>query len=124
MALPLTSHGPAWHGEDLMRRVPRSEWMEWLDSLSMAGPVQVLPLEIGASESHHRFCGADYDPFDDVVEIGLADDVGPLRLLLDRPSEILISGPWEQPNHVTILAEDGPVVIRAVDSQAPRLRSV
>jgi hypothetical protein len=98
--------------EATMRRIPRSEWIEWLDSLAITSKVAVV-----ADEDHRpanggwTFRSADYDPFDDVVEIVLDDERGHLRVLLESPSEILAVGPDCDPEHITILSADGPLVI-------------
>lgn len=100
-----------------MRRIPRSEWIEWLDGLQITGKVAVV------SDDHAEprdggwvFRSADYDPFDDVVEIVLDDDRGRLRVLVESPSEILAVGTDGNPDHITILAPDGPFVItRSLD---------
>ncbi|MGF1666723.1 MAG: hypothetical protein ACFCVC_10680 [Acidimicrobiia bacterium] len=104
-----------------MRRIPRSEWIEWLDSLALSSKVAVV------SDEDHRpanggwtFRSADYDPFDDVVEIVLDDERGRLRVLLESPSEILAVGADSDPEHITILSADGPLVIaRALSASSP-----
>jgi hypothetical protein len=106
--------------EATMRRIPRSQWIEWLDSLAPSTKVAVV------SDEDHRpanggwtFRSADYDPFDDVVEIVLDDERGRLRVLLESPSEILAVGPDGDPEHITILSADGPLVITRALSDVP-----
>ena len=98
--------------EDTMRRIPRCDWIEWLDALVLSTKVAIV------SDEDHRpteggwtFRSADYDPFDDVLEIVLDDERGRLRVLLESPSEILSVGPDCDPEHITILSADGPLVI-------------
>ncbi len=106
--------------EATMRRIPRSEWIEWLDALTLSSKVAVV-----SDEDHQPANGgwnlrsADYDPFDDVVEIVLDDERGRLRVLLESPSEILAVGPDGDPEHITILSADGPLVITRALSAAP-----
>lgn len=103
-----------------MRRIPRCDWIEWLDALSPRTKVAIV------SDEDHRlatggwtFRSADYDPFDDVVEIVLDDDGGRLRVLVESPTEILAIGTDCNPDHITILARDGRLEItRALDRAA------
>jgi hypothetical protein len=98
--------------EATMRRIPRCDWIEWLDALAPSTKVAIV------SDEDHRpanggwtFRSADYDPFDDVLEVVLDDERGHLRVLLESPSEILSVGPDCDPEHITILSADGPLVI-------------
>jgi hypothetical protein len=98
--------------EAIMRRIPRSQWIEWLDELAIDGKVAVVS-DDKCRPTHQGwvFLSAGYDPFDDLVEVMLQDERGPLRLLLESPSEILAVGTDADPEHITILAADGPLVI-------------
>ena len=107
--------------EATMRRIPRSEWIEWLDGLHISGPVAIVSDDrAGPGNGGWIFRSADYDPFEDVLEIVLDDDQGRLRVLLESPSEILAVGTDANPEHVTIIAPDGPLVItRSLDRPTP-----
>jgi hypothetical protein len=95
-----------------MRRIPRTQWIEWLDGLHISGKVAVVSDDHAEpTDGAWSFRSADYDPFDDVVEIVLDDDRGRLRVLVESPSEILAVGTDCNPDHVTIIAPDGPFVI-------------
>jgi hypothetical protein len=109
--------------EATMRRIPRDEWIEWLDGLVISGEVWVVSDDQPRSDTAGwTFRSADFDPFDDVVEIILDDDRGRVRILLESPSEILAVGNDTNPDHLTFIAPDGPLVITR--SPAPVERPV
>ena len=126
MATTMTSLYPAEASEPVMRRIPRVEWMEWFAELAIHGPIDLMPIERSNScadpGTPWRLERADYDAFDDVLELVLSDQTGSLRLLVDGPSEVLAAGTSAETHHVTIIAPDGPVIIRSVEAAA-RLRA-
>jgi hypothetical protein len=95
-----------------MNRVGRRDWIEWLDALKPSTAVD-LPTARGA-DRRWRFKRADYDPFEDVVEIVLEDDVGSLRVLLDAPHAIEYAGPARSPDRIVITTDEGPFELSSV----------
>jgi hypothetical protein len=82
-----------------MRRVDRTEWMEWLDALAIPGAVEILGARSGAHDPL-TFLGADFDPFDDTIEIVLGEGSARLRILLDAPREIWVDGGDDAPQRI------------------------
>lgn len=96
-----------------MRRIPRHEWMEWLDGLDMSEAVVIVSHDgIGGDDRDWRLCSADFDPFENVIEIVLADSERRVRMLVEAPTEILAAGPDRDPSHIKILASDGALVLK------------
>lgn len=111
MATTFTSLHPLETTESVMRRIDRIDWMGWFEALTFEGPVELVPSR--RTTVSWRLDRADYDPFDDVIELVLSDDLATFRLLIDGPSEILAVGTSSAIEHVTIIAEDGPLVVRS-----------
>jgi hypothetical protein len=86
--------------EVTMRRVNRTDWMEWLDALAISGSVEIA----GARECDGpmTFLAADFDPFDDTIEILLSESGARTRILLDSPREIWVDGSDDTPDRVLI----------------------
>lgn len=74
-----------------MERVHRTEWVEWLDGLHIAGPVAVEPPALlSRPPGECLFRAAEYQPLHDTVELVLEDEQGWLRLMLESPTGIWI----------------------------------
>lgn len=94
-----------------MHRVSRSDWIEWLDGLRIQGPIEVSQHPQGRHTGVFRFLGADFAPFEDIIELRLGDAAGAHRVLIDHPSGIWIERHEQIPDWLLIDSQRGHIVI-------------
>lgn len=75
-----------------MQLVKRSDWIEWLDALDLGALVAVEPPSPVSLASVFRFVLADYDPFDDIIEVRLSSEHALRRVLISDPMAIRVDG--------------------------------
>lgn len=85
-----------------MQLVKRSDWIEWLDSLNLGALVVVDPISPASQVSVFRFVLADYDPFDDIIEVRLGSEHALHRVLIADPMTIRVDGVGEATEWVSI----------------------
>ena len=70
-----------------MKRLPRSEWVEELDRVNarIASGFRLVDTEM------REVTGIDYTPMDDVIEVDALSAGHLIRIVLDRPIEVLVS---------------------------------
>jgi hypothetical protein len=95
-----------------MHRVSRSQWIEWLDELRIEGTVEVNQHPHGRSAGVFEFLGADFSPFDDIIELRLRTASGlPRRVLIDHPSGIWTERDQPVSEWLLIDSHDGHTVV-------------
>jgi hypothetical protein len=94
-----------------MHRVGRSEWIEWLDGLRIEGSIEVSQHPQGRLTGVFQFLGADFAPFEDIIEVRLGDGSGAHRVLIDHPSGIWIERPDHVADWLLIDSHSGHIVI-------------
>lgn len=105
-----------------MRRLLRTEWIEWLESLSMEGAVELEGVP-GAKRGPFLLRECDYSPFDDVVELVLdGDAVHPLRVLIDDPRAISYDGASGEIRKIVIETATGRVTLVQTRATPPHHR--
>jgi hypothetical protein len=114
MATTLTPLYPLEAPEEVLHRIPRIEWLEWFEALEFRGPVDVLPAKQSAAGAW-VLDRADFDPFDDVLELVLSHGRDTVRLLIDVPREVLAATEGSAVLHLTVLADSGPIVVRSAE---------
>ena len=94
-----------------MHRVGRSHWIEWLDGLRIEGTVEVNQHPQGRHAGVFQFVGADFAPFEDIIELRLRDGSRQYRVLIDHPSGIWTERDEHVPGWVLIDSGEGHTVI-------------
>jgi hypothetical protein len=80
--------------------------MEWLEDLEFADPVEISgDARLAVTSWHLR--SADFDPFEDLIELVLDDGSGLLRVILEGPLEILVDGDERHPDAIQIRTSEG-----------------
>ena len=115
-----------------MHRVIRSQWIEWLDGLRIEGAVELSQHPQGRSEGVFEFLGADFSPFEDIIELRLAMAGVRRRVLIDHPSGIWTERDQQVPEWLlidshggqTVVARHRPVLHFRVSASAPSALAV
>jgi hypothetical protein len=95
-----------------MHKVIRSHWIEWLDGLRIDGAVELSQDPQGRPAGVFEFLGADFSPFEDIMELSLRVASGELRrVLIDHPSGIWIERSLPAPEWLLIESRSGQTVL-------------
>jgi hypothetical protein len=97
----------------LLERIHTSEWVEWLDTLFITGPVHVEP-EVALPRRSHgcRFRAADYTALEDHVELVFEDEHGLLRVVIEAPTAIFVQHEGTFEEQVVFETAQGEFVLR------------
>ncbi len=91
-----------------MQPVPRHDWIEFLDALDIDGDVRVSHNELKPPTGEGwKLRSADFDPFDQLIEIVLGNHQVSVRVLLEDPRSIAFDGTERAPRCVRIRTADG-----------------